>query len=162
MNVIISGQPIEGIKIMPLKQIVDERGMVMHMLCAPSFDFSKLGEVYFSVVNPGFVKGWKKHKLMHQNYAVCSGEIKLVIYDDRDHSPTKGNIQEIVTGRDRFALIHLPPLVWYSHIGLSSEAAVITNCTTMPNTAGEVLRLPPDTPLIPYSWMEQRKSVRAL
>ncbi len=158
MSALITGKQIQGVEITPLTQIQDDRGRVMHMLRSPSFDFAKLGEVYFSVVNPGFVKGWKKHKLMHQNYAVCTGQIKLVIYDDRVSSPTHGEIQEIVTGRDQFALIHLPPLVWYSHIGLSEEPAVIANCTTMPNMDGEVVRLPVETSRIPYNWAEQRRA----
>ena len=158
MSAIISGSPIVGVEITPLTQIKDDRGMVMHMLNAKSFDFSKLGEVYFSLVYQGHVKGWKKHKLMTQNYAVCTGKIKIVIYDDRPQSPTQGNIQEIITGRDFFARIQLPPLVWYSHIGLSEEPAVIANCTTMPNTEGEVVRLPVDSPLIPFHWTRRKAS----
>jgi dTDP-4-dehydrorhamnose 3,5-epimerase len=143
---------IEGVTVVPLKQIKDDRGMVMHMLKADFFDFSTLGEIYFSVVYQGAVKGWKKHKQMHQNYAVCAGQIKLVIYDDRPHSSTKGQIQTIITGRDNFARIHLPPGVWYAHAGLSQEPAVITNCATMQSSAEDILRLPLDTPLIPYRW----------
>lgn len=156
MEPIVTGT-IQGVEVKALTQIKDDRGMVMHMLRRDSFDFSTIGEVYFSLVYPGFIKGWKKHKIMFQNYAVCTGQIKLVVYDDRENSKTKGQIQTIVTGRDQFALIHIPPMVWYSHIGLSSEPSVIVNCTTLQNTDGEIVRLPIDTPLIPFHWDQEKK-----
>src|SRR5258706_10709322 len=102
---------INGVKITPLKQIVDERGKVMHMLRSDSRDFQKFGEIYFSCVNPGAVKAWHIHKAMTLNYAVPHGRIKLVLYDDRAKSPTKGEIQEIVMGPDQYQLGTVPPLV---------------------------------------------------
>ena len=74
---------IEGVKITPLKQIIDERGKVMHMLRNDSPNFEKFGEIYFSCTNPGAIKAWHLHKKMTLNYAVISGQIKCVFYDDR-------------------------------------------------------------------------------
>jgi dTDP-4-dehydrorhamnose 3,5-epimerase len=156
MGAIVTGS-IQGVEVRDLTQVKDERGRVMHMLRSDTFDFSKLGEVYFSLVYQGYVKGWKKHKLMFQNYAVCTGQIKLVIYDDRKDSSTKGKIQTIITGREEYSLIHIPPLVWYSHLGLSEEPAVIANCTTLPNTPGEIVRLPVENSQIPFRWSEEKK-----
>ena len=84
---------IQGVSIHPLKQIPDERGKVMHMLRRDDPWFEKFGEIYFSVVYPGVIKGWHLHKVMVLNYAVVSGAIKLVLYDDRDGSPSKGEVQ---------------------------------------------------------------------
>src|SRR4029077_9112630 len=85
---------IEGVGIRPLLQIPDERGKVMRMLRATDPDFKEFGEVYFSVVFPGAIKGWHLHKRMTINYAVPFGRIKLVLFDDRPSSPTRGEIQE--------------------------------------------------------------------
>ena len=84
---------IEGIKITPLKQIEDERGKVIHMLRNNQKHFSKFGEIYFSTVHPNKIKGWHLHSKMTLNYAVVVGEIKLVVYDVRPNSKTKGQIQ---------------------------------------------------------------------
>ena len=70
---------IEGVKVIPLRQIPDERGKIMHMLRADDPHFEKFGEIYFSVVFPGVVKGWHLHKEMTLNYAVVSGNIKLAL-----------------------------------------------------------------------------------
>ena len=69
---------IDGVRIRPLRQIPAERGKVMHMLRADAPHFETFGEIYFSVVNPGVVKGWHLHHRMTINYAVVVGMIKLV------------------------------------------------------------------------------------
>ena len=78
---------IDGVIISPLKQILDERGKVMHMLRSDFPVFQQFGEIYFSCVYPGAIKGWHVHKKMILNYAVPHGNIKLVLYDDREGSP---------------------------------------------------------------------------
>lgn len=153
MGAITSGQPIDGVSIIPLKQIKDERGMVMHMLRADQEHFKQFGEIYFSIVNPGVIKGWKKHKLMNQNFAVPVGEIKIVIYDDRDNSSTKENIQTIEVGFNKYSLIQIPPLVWYGFKGISSEPAMIANCSSIPHSPDETINLPLTTNKIPYQWI---------
>lgn len=143
---------IEGVEIQPLKQIKDERGMVMHMIRADSPQFNSFGEVYFSVINSGVIKAWKKHRVMTQNIAVPVGEIKLVIYDDRAGSRTRGAIQEIVTGVDHYALIRIPPSLWYGFMGLGSAESLIANCASIPHDPGEVERAELSSSLIPYRW----------
>jgi dTDP-4-dehydrorhamnose 3,5-epimerase len=71
---------IEGVKIIPLKIIPDERGMILKMLRNDDPFFDQFGEIYFSVVNPGVIKGWHIHKKMTLNYAVIEGNIKLVCF----------------------------------------------------------------------------------
>ena len=86
---------IYGVVISPLKQIIDERGKVMHMLREDSNLFKRFGEIYFSCTYPGAVKAWHMHKKMTLNYAVIFGVLKVVLFDDRKDSPTFGKIQEI-------------------------------------------------------------------
>jgi dTDP-4-dehydrorhamnose 3,5-epimerase len=143
---------IDGVAIYPLKHISDERGSVMHMLRSDASCFTSFGEIYFSVVKPGVVKAWKKHQRMAQNFAVPVGQIKLVIYDDRDHSPTHGLVQEIIIGVDQYFLVHIPQMLWYGFQGLSSTDAMIANCATIPHDPAEVERVEQTSALIPYKW----------
>ncbi len=143
---------IEGVFIEPLKIISDERGKVMHMLrCDASF-FQRFGEVYFSVTNPGFVKGWTKHLRKTQHFAVPVGNIKLVLYDDREDSPTAGEIQEVLVGIENYKLVRIPPLVWYSFKAAGDEFALICNCTDLPHDPNEIIRVDPFDKKIPYNW----------
>jgi dTDP-4-dehydrorhamnose 3,5-epimerase len=143
---------IRGVSVRPLRQIVDERGKVMHMLRRDDPWFEKFGEIYFSVVNPGVVKGWHLHKKMTLNYAVVSGQIKLVLYDVRPKSPTRGRLQEIPTGQDHYALVTVPPGVWNGFQGISSFPAIVANCATVAHSPEEIIRTDPFSKDIPYDW----------
>ena len=99
---------LDGVQMVPLRRIPDERGMVMHMLRNDDPHFTEFGEIYFSVVYPGVIKGWHLHSRMTINYAVVDGSIKLVLYDQRKSSPTYQRIQEIVFGQVNYlSLIHI-------------------------------------------------------
>ena len=143
---------IEGVEIHPLRQIPDERGTVLHMLRRDDPWFAEFGEIYFSVVFPGAIKAWHLHKRMTLNYAVPSGRIKLVLYDDRDDSPTRGELQEIFTGEDFYALVTVPPGVWNGFKGIGTAPAIVANCATVPHDPDEIGRLDPFSPKIPYRW----------
>ncbi len=147
---------IEGAAIHPLRQIPDERGKVMHMLRRDDPWFAEFGEIYFSVVFPGAIKAWHLHKRMTLNYAVPSGRIRLVLYDDRDDSPTRGELLELVTGDDAYALVTVPPGVWNGFTGLGSAPAIVANCATIPHDPDEIVRLDPSSDRIPYRWAPKR------
>ena len=143
---------IKGVEIHPLKQIPDERGKVMHMLRRDDPWFGEFGEIYFSVVFPGAIKAWHLHKRMTLNYAVPSGRIKLVLYDDREDSPTRGELQEIFTGEDAYALVTVPPGVWNGFKGVGTAPAIVANCASIPHEPDEIARMDPFTDRIPYRW----------
>jgi dTDP-4-dehydrorhamnose 3,5-epimerase len=143
---------IEGVRITPLKQILDERGKIMHMLRCDADEFRGFGEIYFSCVHPGAIKGWHIHKEMILNYAVPHGNIKFVLYDDRSTSPTRGEVQEIFLGPDNYCLVTVPPMVWNGFKGIGQEMAIVANCSSIPHRADEIDRLDPFDPSIPYQW----------
>src|SRR5208283_5282297 len=143
---------IDGVVVVPLRQICDERGKVMHMLRCYSPLFEKFGEVYFSVVNPGAIKAWKLHKEMTLNVAVPLGEIKLVLNDDRPNSPTKNEIQELFIGEDNYCLVKIPPMIWTGFQGLGSMKSIVANCATLPHDPTEVIRCGLSDGRVHYTW----------
>lgn len=143
---------IQGVEFHPLKQIPDERGRVMQMLRRDDPWFERFGEIYFSVVYPGVVKGWHLHKVMTLNYAVIVGRIKLVLYDEREDSPSRGKLQEVFAGEDNYCLITVPPNVWNGFKGLGVEPAVVANCATEPYDPSEIVRSDPFSDRVPYDW----------
>lgn len=143
---------IEGVRITLLKQIPDERGKVMHMMRNDMEGFVSFGEIYFSCVYPGAIKGWHIHKKMTLNYAVPFGNIKFVLYDDRTNSSTNGEIQEIFLGPDNYCLVTVPPMVWNGFKGIGKDMAIVANCASIPHHAEEIDRRDPYDPSIPYDW----------
>ena len=143
---------IEGVSIHPLKQIPDERGKIMHMLRVDDSHFERFGEIYFSVVYPGVIKGWHLHKQMTLNYAVIVGMIKLVLYDDREESPTRGELMELFIGESNYMLVKIPPKVWNGFKGVGTQPAIVANCATLPHDPEEIVRMDPSDNHISYNW----------
>lgn len=147
----MSGQ-IHDVRVTPLRRIPDERGAIFHMLREDDPQFERFGEIYFSLVYPGVIKGWHIHRRMTLNYAVPVGMVKVVCYDDRDGSPTRGTVQELHLGELNYALVTIPPLVWNGFKGEGDGASLVANCATIPHDPEEIDRLDPSSPEIPYDW----------
>jgi dTDP-4-dehydrorhamnose 3,5-epimerase len=145
---------IEGVTVVELRQIADERGAVYHMLRSTDTHFVDFGEIYFSSVYPRVVKAWKRHRRLTANYACIAGEIRLVLYDDRDASPSKGNVAEIVLAPtpEQYVLVVVPPHVWHGFQGLGAPLSILANCATEPHDPGELDRLDPHDERIPFAW----------
>jgi dTDP-4-dehydrorhamnose 3,5-epimerase len=143
---------IHDVHVTPLRRIPDERGAVFHMLREDSAVFERFGEIYFSVAYPGVVKGWHIHKRMTLNYAVPVGMVKLVCYDDRRESPTRGTVQELHVGELDYVLVTIPPMVWNGFKAEGVQPALVANCATIPHDPEEIDRLDPFDNDIPYDW----------
>jgi dTDP-4-dehydrorhamnose 3,5-epimerase len=146
---------IAGVDLYPLHVIADHRGAVLHMLRADSPAFDLFGEIYFSEAVPGAVKAWKRHRRMTQRFAVPVGRMRLVIYDDRGNSSTKGRCQLIELGRpDAYVLVVVPPLLWYGFAAMGDGSALMANCANLPHdpTESEHLDLASAVGRIPYVW----------
>lgn len=143
---------IKGVKIIQLQQIVDERGKIMHMLKATDEHFIAFGEIYFSCAWPGTVKAWHVHQTMTVNNAVVSGRAKLVLFDMREDSPTKDELQEIYLGEDNYVLVQIPPGVANGYKAYGDKMVILANAATEPHDPDEMIRLDPFTAEIPYDW----------
>lgn len=143
---------IDGVIVTPLQRFPDARGVVMHMLRRDAPHFREFGEIYFSSVYPGAVKAWHYDTRSTINYAVPHGNILFVLFDQREDSPTCGEIQEIVIGRDNYCLVTVPPGIWNGFRGLDTDTAIVANCATLPHDETTSRRRDPDDPNIPYDW----------
>jgi dTDP-4-dehydrorhamnose 3,5-epimerase len=128
---------IDGVQIVPLRIFADERGEVLHMLRADAPHFAGFGEIYFSSVRCGMVKGWKRHRRMTLNLAVPLGRVRLVLYDDRKDSPSLAQRQEIVLGHDNYELVIVPPGIWTAFQGLAPDTSLVANCASLPHDPTE-------------------------
>ena len=143
---------IQDVKIYQKKVITDDRGKILHMMRNDDSYFSKFGEIYFSYVFPKKIKAWHIHKKMTLNYVSVYGKIKLVLYDDRETSSTKGMIQEIFLSNDNHLLVTIPPLIWNGFTSADNNEAILANCSDIPHDKSEILRLNYNDKKFPYNW----------
>ena len=148
--------PISGVRVIPLQRIPDERGTIFHMLRRDDPHFVEFGEIYFTTIYRGVVKGWHRHHDMTLNYACISGRVKLVLHDDRVGSRTRGVTMERFLGPDDYSLVIIPPLVWNGMKGMD-DVSIVANCATHPHDPRRTERRDPFGRDIPYDWELQHR-----
>lgn len=142
---------INGVWLTPLKIIAGENGGVLHALKNNEPSFTGFGEAYFSIVNHGAVKGWKRHREMTLNITVPLGCIRFVLFDDRSNSPTKGTIQEITISPKNYQRLTVPPGIWMAFQGIGENENMLLNIASIPHNPAEADSLPIQNEHIPFN-----------
>lgn len=145
---------IQGVNVKPLRVIADERGYLMEMMRADDPFFQKFGQSYVSVAYPGVVKGWHFHKVQTDHFVIVKGMMKVVLYDQREGSPTKGLINEFFMGEKNPILVTIPPGVVHGMKGIGTEPAMLVNVPTemYQYDKPDEYRVDPHKNDIPYDW----------
>lgn len=145
---------IDGIKTKKLRVVPDERGRLMEIMRRDDELFTQFGQVYMTTNYPGVIKAWHYHKNQIDNVACVKGMIKLVMYDSRDDSPTKGEVNELFIGDNNPMLVQIPNNVYHGWKCVSETESVVVNCPTelYDYKNPDEYRLPYNTPEIPYDW----------
>lgn len=142
---------IEGVIVTPLREIETPGGNVFHAMKAGESGYCGFGEAYFSTIEPGSIKPWKRHNRMTLNLIVPIGNIRFVVFDDRANSPSRGMFTEVVLGRpDLYARLTVAPGLWMAFQGVTKETSWLLNIADLTHDPSESDRRPLDE--IPYDW----------
>ena len=88
----------------------------MKALTADEADFNGLGEAYFSRVNPGCVRGWKRHNEMTVNVVVPTGHVRFVIAEESGEGAT--SFEHFDLGPDfTHGRLTIEPGTWFGFMG---------------------------------------------
>lgn len=113
---------IDGVILTAPKVIEHPLGSIHRFIRQGEPGFHGFGECYFTEVVQGKTKGWKKHFKMYLNLVVISGEVKFVIFDDRDDSATKNKFMEVILSKDKnYQRLTVPPGVWMAFHGVGEK-----------------------------------------
>lgn len=128
---------IDGVRVSPRLVISNPKGDVLQMLRRTDDVFTEFGELYFSKVNVGQQKSWRRHRLAVSQLAVPIGSVQFVLLDDRVGSPTNGQREDIVIGGLNHSLLTIPPMVWYAFQNAGRETALVGSCSSLPHDPDE-------------------------
>src|SRR5947209_3010001 len=81
----------DGVVVRDLVLHVDDRGTVCELL-DPRWGWHTEPMVfaYVYTLRPGKTKGWGMHLEHEDRYALIGGDMEVVMYDEREDSPTRG------------------------------------------------------------------------
>lgn len=145
---------IDGVAIKRLTVHVDERGSLMEILRSDDEIFEKFGQCYVSLNYPGVIRAWHYHRRQTDYFCAVKGMIKVVLYDDRPESPTRGELQEVFIGERNHVLLRIPAGVLHGYKTIGVEPSLLLNFPTEvynPEQPDEY-RLPYNSPQVPYDW----------
>lgn len=147
-------QLIEGVKTKDLRVIPDERGRLMECLRSDDDLFIKFGQIYMTTTYPGVIKAWHFHKRQIDHFIIVRSMFKVVLYDSRDDSSTKGTINEFFLGEHNNRLLQIPNGVYHGWKNIGEHEGIVVNVPTELYSYEEPdeYRLPYDTDEIPYDW----------
>ena len=145
---------IDGVFIKKLVVYPDERGRLFEIMRSDDSFFKKFGQVYVTTAYPGVIKAWHFHKIQTDHFVCILGNARLVLYDPRESSPTKGQINEFALGPENLLLIVIPPNVYHGFQCISKDEAIMINIPTEPYNPGDLdeYRLDYCSPDVPYQW----------
>lgn len=132
---------MEGVKLYPLMHIAVPKGDIYHALKSTDEGYAGFGEAYFSQIEAGEVKGWKRHNRMALNIVVPVGVIKFVIYDDREGSSTYGRFEEVILSQtDNYQRMTVAPGLWMAFQGIGEGISMLMDIIPEPHDPGEADR----------------------
>ena len=140
---------IKDVNLTPLSIINVPGGDVMHALKSSEIGFVNFGEAYFSNIEFGVIKAWKRHRQMQLNLIVPIGRVKFVLFDDRD-GVENSVFQEVVLSPENYLRLTIPPLIWVGFQGLAKENSTLLNIASIEHSEKELDRR--SLKEINYSW----------
>jgi len=126
---------LSDIRVIEIPKIFVPEGDVLRVLKVGDDGFSSFGEAYFSFVNPGQIKAWKRHSKMEMNIVVPTGKIRFIFTIDKIH------FRIIELGEDLYRRITIPPGVWFGVQEIAGRVSVVLNIANIPHSSTEVERL---------------------
>lgn len=107
-------------KLTNLKIIEGDKGSVIQYIKRSDAFCKGIAEVYFSTVNAGMTKGWKKHSSVTLNISVVKGIIDFEVKEKLDY---KSEIYRLSESNPSLLLI--PPGYWVAFTAVDGEAKLI-------------------------------------
>ena len=141
---------IDGLSLKRLKKIPHPKGEILHALKKGEDSFLKFGEAYFTNINPGEIKGWKKHNKLISNLIVPIGEVTFVIYDDRKFSKSYNKFNQICLSYKNYKRLTVDEGLWLGFKGTGNKQNLILNIASLEHDQNE--SVDQELSCIPFDW----------
>ena len=146
---------IAGVSVREVRHVPRDHGVITEIF-RPEWDSTGLpvAHIYQSRLFAGALGAWSCHKRTTDRLFVNQGLLKLVLYDGRDDSKTRGVVMELHAGDVRPSLVVIPPGVWHGLQNIGTGDVLVLNCASEAYNYQDPdhYRLAWDCAEIPYTW----------
>lgn len=150
---------IHDVVIKKLVTHADDRGYFREILRDDDDLLRRFGQTAITKSYPGVIKAFHWHTDQDDLWYVAAGMARVVLYDRREDSPTKGETQVIYAGEDNPLLIFIPTGLAHGYQVLGHQPVVLFyHVTKSYNPAQpDEERIPFDDPAIGFDWSIQNR-----
>jgi dTDP-4-dehydrorhamnose 3,5-epimerase len=148
-------EQIEGVRLIEVRNVLRDSGHTTEVLRRDWFDGDvEIDQVFQVTLGPHAVSAWHVHLGTTDRLFANVGQVKIVLYDGRPESPTRGLVNEFRLGEPRPGLVIVPRGVWHGLKNLTGTESRVLNLVDLAYTYADPdhWRLPADTAEIPYSF----------
>lgn len=151
---IIIPDQIEGVELRRLVTHGDGRGDLTVLFSRHYVPEATAPHVYLVNATAGSLRAWVYHRRQSDRLAFLNGTFRVVLYDLRPESPTKGGLNVLDVGADNPVQVTIPPFVAHAVQNRGSESAFFVNMPTNHYDPAnpDKARIRKDHPGIPYSF----------
>jgi dTDP-4-dehydrorhamnose 3,5-epimerase len=146
---------IEGVKVIDLKTMPDDRGYFREIFRADELILHRVAQLSATMSYPGVIKAFHYHKKQDDLWYCAKGMIQAVLYDQRANSETRGATQVVAMGDHRPLKLFIPRGVVHGYKVLGNDAAWLVYATTQSYNPADEFRLPHDDINIGFDWSVQ-------
>tara|TARA_B100000902_G_C26856434_1_gene690851 strand:+ start:229 stop:639 length:411 start_codon:yes stop_codon:yes gene_type:complete len=131
---------INGLKKINIKIIKNKKGDLIKYLSSKDSFFKKFGEIYFSEIKKGQIKGWNLHKRYKCHLAVISGSVTFNFVDSRKNSKTFLKKEKITLSKKNYAVLLVPPKIWFNFT-TKDKVSLVANTLNYPHLDSETKKI---------------------
>ena len=145
---------IEGVITKDLIVHKDQRGSFSELIrSSEDFFGNSFAQLSYSTVYAGVTKAWHLHRKQTDWMCTLVGDMKLVLYDTRQDSPTHKKTMEVLMGKEQGGkVVKVPPGVAHGYKVINGPMYILY-ITDREYDPEDDLRIPHDDPEIGYDWI---------
>jgi len=146
---------IDGVRIKEVRNVPKKSGLLTEIYRRDwDLDDRPVDQVFQALLYPGGLSAWHAHRLTTDRLFVATGMLRIVLYDDRSDSSTRGLVNEFRFGGARPGIVVVPPRVWHGVQNYGPEPAILLNLVDRAYDYDDPdhWSLPPDSESIPYKF----------
>lgn len=125
---------LPGVKVREISRLPDERGSFAEIFRDDWADFiegDKIVQANLSYSYPGMIRAWHRHHRGQVDYFITvKGATKICAYDDRKDSPTKNQLDEIISSEQKIQCVRIPGVYYHGFKSIGSKPALVVYLTT--------------------------------
>jgi len=152
---VIDRRLIDGVAIREVRSVITANSVTTE-ICRSDWGVVEgaIEQTIHVAMRGGAVSAWHQHRHRWDYLFVIGGHLRIVLYDPREESPTRGQVDVFHLSPNRPQLLAVPPAVWHGVQNLSNDVSSFVNLFNKRYEYADPdeWRLPPDTDQIPYAF----------